>query len=199
MIVASRMLGFVFLSFAALGATACGSVVTCPDGSCDGSAIGAANGKDGEGGAGGSSTTSGNDTGAGGSGTQAVLYPSGDGRVTLRLTTFGVSCAAPQAASPYSVCGWADIEIAFPVELLVDGALDTSLPEVTLYMTETIGDTAYPDTCGGSAAATTAGGGPFGQVAFADVASDAVLVTVSGFDGYVQQHVDGTYETPRCQ
>jgi len=177
-----RFFCFAFASIFAAGSAliACRSTVTCQGGACGSSAGG--------GGAGGA--------GAGGQ-SGAIIFASDPLTLTLRLTSFSLSCNNADQDPPFGQCDWYTFDVTFPASMLTPGPLDTSNPAVTFFF-QSSGkpNSPTPGDCPG----TGGGGFPVGMLSFTKVDATSVIVDVSGVSSSLldDHDVNGSHTAARC-
>jgi hypothetical protein len=185
---------FIFMLSSTLAAgaalVACGSSV-----SCEGTLCGGGTGAGSPGSSGSSSTTS---SGAGGPGS-VVLF--GTDPLTLRFTSFPLSCSDPDKKAPFDQCGWYTLEISFPASLLQPGPLDMSNQSIKIFEQSAGMPRSSPDDCSGSGAVTGGGGYQIGTITFVSVDPASVVVDLDGVNPFTLDGFDisGMHTATRCQ
>lgn len=107
-------MGASAIAVAVLGASCAGTVTTGEDGGGGNASTQSSQ----------SGTQSGQPTTSSGTtSSNAVVYASEPGRVTIRAMSRGLTCSDPTEAPPFEECDWAVLEITLPADQFVAGAV----------------------------------------------------------------------------
>ena len=178
------------LTLAALGASCAGTVVGGDD-SGEGGNVSTQSSQSGTPTQSGQPTTS-----SGTTGSNAVVYGSDPGRVTIRAMSRGLTCADPTQDPPFEECDWAVLEITVPAAQFVVGAVfGPESPDCENFMQEY--DAAGPDgTCAGGGG----GGALFGTVEIVSIDPSGVHLVLDGYDTFFFDHFepDGSVTAENC-
>lgn len=124
-----------------------------------------------------------------------ILY--GSDPVTLRMTSFALTCAEPEQPPPYEQCNWYTIEVTFPAALLKPGPLPKNDESVQFF--ESLSgppNSSMPGDCPGGG-----GGGPLsdGDWTILSVDANSVTFSLANFtESFIDHDLNGTHTAERC-
>jgi hypothetical protein len=130
-----------------------------------------------------------------------ILY--GTDPLTLRFTSFPLSCSDPEQNAPFGQCGWYTLELTFPASLLQPGPFDMLNPSITVFeQSASMANGPTPGDCGGTGGVT--GGGVNylgGTITFVSIDAASLVVDLDGVTSFTTDGFDlnGMYTAPRCQ